>query len=877
MNNNKTNKQILNEAFFKKPSYSEKVASKMPQYKPVGSSKELGSQLDMTLGNAVPVLSTDEVKRRLTTGFGVSFGNNNVRSMATKALKTFPIVVSDNLEPETVVMLKKLMEDQYAEYISLLISNKVVDLSNYETGDESGNIAIQALDSISGSDFSSTRVANKAANTGKISADDVFANIPLYNLLRENQMVLNSGDILIDTLLENALEVPSEDAQRVVDFIQENANVLVEYKTEDYKDPSNRDRSNKKEYKEKANYSMRSYLKGPDYEKATDNIVKHDIAKDVLRGFAGLDPDGKEIYTKLTNAEVVVNRDQLQTALNRSVGEMLTLPENAPIRDRFEKATYLLHMGRIAGKEYIDYVTLRLGIPVSKETRRTLIVNNRIKDIQHSSGYVGAIRTSEITNIQKNQRIDAAVKSIYRQKVGSIVASGVGAGIGGAAIGGGIASIVGATLLWPAIVGGAVVGSIAGLTAILTKLGKGTKLRNPKIEGWERVEALINTLDRQRAGVLQNVTTVQGEIRNANTNFERDRITAGNKLSIDASAKDYHNLVGKEIAPADLLDKSFNGFRKSMSVLTESNNIDYTVYTEDTYVNEEMYNLAVETMDEIFTEMANDPEVRAMYNEAKLLSLEEKSLETSMPVNIKYVEKNPDKNVLITPSFMARSNYGYGSTEIERRENRDRRYNQPLIMTVKFKERFSDGKYSDNELTAVIGILGKIIRVPSEEMKYILKSNAEGDVLKGFLSGDIENTVTDLLKGSKISKDVKNLPQSVDMWKNLEKVATLATTNAMTGKRSGNIANAHIVFSQKEVDEVRSEEGIDYLRDMKNVAKLMKKYSAFTLMVANDAGQRVYIYDDLDDISWNVVPYSALMGKDSGDQLTAALAKLGRI
>ena len=81
----------------------------------------------------------------------------------------------------------------------------------------------------------------------------------------------------------------------------------------------------------------------------------------------------------------------------------------------------------------------------------------------------------------------------------------------------------------------------------------------------------------------------------------------------------------------------------------------------------------------------------------------------------KYIEKKPGKDVLITPEFAARTQYAYGSTEIERRDNKDRRYNQPLIMTIKFKERFSDGKYSDNELTAVIGILGKVIRVPSEK------------------------------------------------------------------------------------------------------------------------------------------------------------------
>ena len=60
---------------------------------------------------------------------------------------------------------------------------------------------------------------------------------------------------------------------------------------------------------------------------------------------------------------------------------------------------------------------------------------------------------------------------------------------------------------------------------------------------------------------------------------------------------------------------------------------------------------------------------------------------------------------------------------------------------------------------------------------------------------------------------------------------------------------------------LRMETGIDFLKDVKKSIALMKRYSAFTLMVANDAGQRMNILDDQDAISWNVVPYSALSGK----------------
>ena len=121
------------------------------------------------------------------------------------------------------------------------------------------------------------------------------------------------------------------------------------------------------------------------------------------------------------------------------------------------------------------------------------------------------------------------------------------------------------------------------------------------------------------------------------------------------------------------------------------------------------------------------------------------------------------------------------------------------------------------------------------------------------------------------------MPQSAEIWHNLEKITTLAAANKISGKRNNNIANAHIVFSQREIDAVRNETGIDYLRDIKKTVALMKRYSAFTLMIANDPGQRAYIFDDQDGISWNIIPYSALTGKDSGDQLNAALAKLGRL
>ena len=108
----------------------------------------------------------------------------------------------------------------------------------------------------------------------------------------------------------------------------------------------------------------------------------------------------------------------------------------------------------------------------------------------------------------------------------------------------------------------------------------------------------------------------------------------------------------------------------------------------------------------------------------------------------------------------------------------------------------------------------------------------------------------------------------------MEKINQLALANKLAGKANNNIANAHIIFSQKEIDSVRQTTGVDYLRDRKASAALMKRYSAMNLMVANDTLERVFVFDNIDAISWDVIPYDALRGKDSSDQLAAALNKL---
>lgn len=232
--------------------------------------------------------------------------------------------------------------------------------------------------------------------------------------------------------------------------------------------------------------------------------------------------------------------------------------------------------------------------------------------------------------------------------------------------------------------------------------------------------------------------------------------------------------------------------------------------------------------------------------------------------------------MVVTP-FTTRSTYAYAEIEYDKRELKDRKYNSPLIMTVKFKERFSDGTFSDNELTAVIGILGVINRIPSEEMEHILKSNSQNRTLPGIFRADKtpENKdAADMFNIGKIQKDVDKLAYSSKVWQELEKVRLRAITNKLTGKQTDNVANAHIIFSQKEVDNVKAEIDVDYLKDKKYALNLMMRYSAFTLMIANDIAERLYILDNPENVNWDVVPYSALRNKDTGEQLQATLLHL---
>jgi len=919
----KRNDKILQEFFFKKSTYADKLKKKYKQYQPQDKKSVdqpgFGGIIDP---DTRAITDPQEAKKRLIGTFGAAIGSNSVRNVASRSIKSFPIVISDNVEPETSVMLKKLLEEQYAEYINLLVSNQVIDISEYESNDD-GNIALQALDKISGHDFSKKSTARSAVR-GEVGAVDFFKNSSAYNLIRQENKEYKTGVPMFDALLEDAVILNKEDASTLIEFIQsypDDIAILNEaptlrdenrtsstlrdtgkssetdrpyVKLDDFLTDNNQGKLGKtnssskiskaagnkyantnvmdkykKDIKDQQNKLItleRKAKDNPSDKSKKDEVTK---AKNELKYLVGLKPK----YDRLTSTDIVVDREELKMALDTTVGELLTDSKNAIIKDKYQKATFLLQSNRIAGHEYIEYVVIRLGLPLSKSTRANLVTEFRIQNVIDPNATNLTLNKDDIKLIANNEKIIGkilpSITSVILQDALKFAAVGAAA-VGGVGVATGMITVP-TLLMGPlgiAILGAAVGGGI--LYARIAKLWKEKRKRkSTKILGWERVESLIENIENNQINLIKKVTAREEEANKSEDKYAKKFRSYGEKV------KDKELLSSSEVQ--QLLTKVNKNFEKYLDVPanTRNRNESMVVSSSDPILTEGNVEYLQELDDLISEEMETNREYQAEV-------LSEAIIQTKIPVELtttyEYNTKAKSK-VRVAPKFGAAATYAYGSVEYDKKELKERKYNAPLMLTITFKERYADGTYADNELVAVIGILGVITRVPSEEMAYILKSNAEGKTLKGILqsAGSDKNLVSDLLGATKLKKDIQNLPQSADVWQNLEKVGRLALSNKLAGKRNHNIANAHLVFSQKEVDDVRADTGTDYLRDKKLSASLMKRYSAMSIMVANDASERLYMYDDPSNISWDIVPYAALKGKDTGDQLTSALMKIGRM
>jgi hypothetical protein len=887
------NKKLIGESFFKKETYSDKLKRKFPQYEPQdvrdeGQPKGFGGILAPT-DKGLAVTDPQEAGKRVVSALGASIGVNSVRNIASKSIKSFPIVISESVDPETSVMLKRVLEEQYAEYMSLLISNQVVDISAYRTGEKEGNIAIQALSSVSSED-ESKMLARKVAG-GEVEPEDFLKNLTSYNLIRNEGKEYKTGNKTLDTLLEGAVIVPASESKRLVEFMVTNSQDIVPLIEADNdstrEEGSSRNRENER-------ITLRSLM----VDDLKMKKAEAENAISVLDTLRGYDKTSKE-FSRMSTPDIVLSPTQLKDSINSSLGQILLDPKNAAIRDRFEKATFLLQSNRIAGVEWVEYLTKRLGIPVSKDVRKKVVMLYRYQDIIDPENYNRRLSRRDIRRIAENRKLtERTLIDVLSTEGRTVILSalalltsggataaatffGSGGVIGGAAgIGGSIGSAVTGTaatiatnlasstgiaaiggLLGQSLIAGAIVGvPVAAIVGIITGILQWRRKRiqqRSKIEGWERVEALIVALEEQQKSV-RKLNVVDKE--------ETEQVSTANKYADD-------NITATSAEVSEALE-SYQAYLSSLMGKSRPVSRPLSEYFAPSFSEQEYRELLNEGAKIIDTALKDNKE-----HEAAVLS--EAIVSTEMPVELvatqKYeFDKGKQPEVLVVPKFTTRSQYAYGSTEYERKDLKDRKYNAPLLMTIKFKERYENGEFSDNELVAVIGILGVITRVPSKEMEYILSSNAEGKTLKGILEpeGDPSQLISDIIGINKIKKDVDNLPISSDVWQNLEKISRLAVSNSLAGRKNDNIANAHIVFAQKEVDNVRADLSVDYMKDIKLVKSLMKRYSAFTVMIANDVSERLYIFDSLENINWDVVPYSSFRNKDSGDQLNAMLNKM---
>lgn len=763
------------------------------------------------------------MRDRLEKGLGATISRNTVKSVASKSIKSFPIIVSDNVEPETTVIIKQMLEEQYAEYIAAAVSNMIIDLGDYESDPDKGNIAIQALDQITGADFDKERTAHNMSKSG-FNVDDVFRNSLPFQLLRRESKEFDTGNKVLDLLLENAVIVDNEeDVETVKEFLM----------TENYE-------------------IISENLPGSPTDKAPHIVI---------------DPNENRIKNIMVSLGINGNDHnytKVQQELNNNVSTMLNTTGNEQVKDRFIKATFLLHSRRISGSEYARYLSYRLGIPVGQKEFTELNLKYPWRQVIAGAdmmphALMNGIQSGDVIG---RDRIITNIVSASGKQV--LAAAGVGAGVGAGL--GALGTLATGGILIPVVLGAAGLGA-AG-SAITRKLmkKKTQTIHRPKGEGWERVEALINEMySRQEELMGSTHTTTDGN------RF----VSAIDDRQMELESKEYQNKMN------DLLS------RVQKIKLTESQDprvkemLDGRKENPKFFIEDLTHGCLEERIKIIIDELNNDKEYNATLKENSILAGVNKDLiSTTVPIKVlKKYEFDPKEipDVQVVPDFAMKGLQAYGEVEYDKRNLKDRKYNTPLLMTIKFKERFGDDKFNDKELTAVIGILGVVTRIPSDEMEEILRTNSEGKTIKGIFGTKDKNPlniIDDLIGLSKNKEMDENLPLSKDIWRNLEKVGKLAVANKLTGRQTGNVANAQIVFSQREVDNVKADGISDLLknRDLSNA--LLKRYSALSIMVANDIAERLYIYDNPGMPSWEVVPYSAFRGKEAGDQLSALASKL---
>ena len=888
--------EILTELFFKKKRLNDmekiddKLRRELPNYSPKANN-----------GGIITVSDSKEVGKRLQSALGFVIGQNTVASQANKAIKTFNIIVSDDLSPDTIVMLKSYLEEKYADTIQLLVSNSIIDLTEFSPDNKEANIALQAVEKLSNVDFNTKQRLARAAMKGELTADEIFKQNSLYQLLRtyNESADYKTGDPILDTLLETSVILPSD---KVNDFLTEvyNNRESIIQETGAYKQLLDIDTDKGGGYKDKTENQF------DDFDSAGHVDTNNDLKNSVLGNTKTANI--YRLFANNDNAKAKVYDIDAQAA-TKTIADLLGRPENKFIRDRYEKALYLLASHRISGQEFISYSIDRVGIPIEPQVRANILKKfpverivlpggdgfpiSRIKkkkgqyvykDSDNTYKNVGeAISNRLLFTAGDSDKLSGECVAIYDNIVSTplkrafqLLAGGVaGAGVAGIGIGTAVAlgasTILAPYILIPVLAASGVTGAVIAriIQAHKSKANKRKINNTRRIEGWERVEMLIDQLDENILGSIDKAKKVAF----LKSNYLR--------YDIDVKEEEISKNLKAENDKYDKFIKSLNSVYKEMDTSYVPNIDDLEnlyesvkdIKTASPYIISEN---AIRANYEDLMEALSYKDARdelEYINEARTIVLSNKPNVTVKKIKI-------PKDGEFMPTFSGLNDVkAYGSVEYDRKMIRDRRYNEPLFMTIRFKERYSDGKFGDNELTAVIGIQGIVNIVPSTEMEEILKNTAgiESEEISISDNSESKSTLDSIFGKFRNTEFGKKLPISGKLFNNLSKLTSLAVANKLAGKDSSPLANTNIIFSQKELDNVKVSNDVDYLKNMKLVSKLMKKYSISDFVVCNDVNERAYICDNFEKVSFDVVPYSALRSKSTADQNLSTLSSLSKM
>jgi hypothetical protein len=247
-------------------------------------------------------------------------------------------------------------------------------------------------------------------------------------------------------------------------------------------------------------------------------------------------------YDKMLSPKVVVDDQSLNRAIESSIGQILNdskNPNSEYLKRRFQEASYLLISERISGNEYISYVSDRLGLPISKETRRDIITQFRASNVGfkgvsvwrlNGNGVAIDQQTREMQRrIAKNERVfnvkvapkmlKLSAKDVFHIILMSLGGAGVGVGAGLAA-----AAVMSNPITLSVLAGAGVGAAGAALGTTIYKIIKKRNNQieaNNTIEGWERVESLIDEMEMTQSDAVKHAIEING----VNSADDKERIS----------------------------------------------------------------------------------------------------------------------------------------------------------------------------------------------------------------------------------------------------------------------------------------------------------------------------------------------------------------